>query len=247
MPSQRSIVLLHGIQSGRTAWWLVGRELAAAGWRVSALDLLGHGARAQATDTIPTLDELATDVIGRLQDVPVDVLAGHSLGAIVALTAARLRPDVARAVFIGDPPGPVDRPRRAELAEGIRRSVRTAREDPDGTARTLPAANPRWSAEDARHAVENRRQLNLEQVTAALVGAEWDLPKLVTDCPVPLFLLAAAGAATALREPDRGAVVEVLGPERVRVVESGHSVDRDEPGVWLEALGGFAASLPQPL
>jgi pimeloyl-ACP methyl ester carboxylesterase len=96
----RPVVLVHGLT--RTAWtWLpVGRRLASAGIAVAAPDLRGHGASDAPLDGYD-LESLALDVLtvaagagwGAAVDGPAVVLAGHGLGALVAVEAVRAQPD----------------------------------------------------------------------------------------------------------------------------------------------------------
>ena len=93
------LLLLHGLS--RTAWtWLpIGRRAAAAGHPVVAPDLRGHGA-SDAPLQGYELESLALDALtvaagagwGEAVDGPAVVLAGHGLGAMVALEMARLQP-----------------------------------------------------------------------------------------------------------------------------------------------------------
>jgi len=92
------VVLIHGLT--RTAWtWLpIGRRLAPA-HPVVAPDLRGHGA-SDAPLTGYELESLALDVLtvvagagwGAAVDGPPVVVAGHGLGAMVAVEIARLEP-----------------------------------------------------------------------------------------------------------------------------------------------------------
>ena len=88
------IVLVHGLGASAWAWTAVARRLAAAGRRVIAMDLRGHGLSDAPTATgAYALEELASDVeavaegSGALADGAV-TLAGHGFGAIVATAAA---------------------------------------------------------------------------------------------------------------------------------------------------------------
>jgi len=95
----RPVVLVHGLT--RTAWtWLpVGRRLAAAGIAVAAPDLRGHGASDAPLDGYD-LESLALDVLtvaagagwGAAVDGPAVVLAGHGLGALIAVEAVHAQP-----------------------------------------------------------------------------------------------------------------------------------------------------------
>ena len=90
---KRSIVLLHGLVSSQLTWWRLKPDLLDLGWQVSAGDMLGHGSRHAAGPGELTVDDLAQDVLAQIPG-PVHVLAGHSLGSIVALTLVGLRAGV---------------------------------------------------------------------------------------------------------------------------------------------------------
>jgi pimeloyl-ACP methyl ester carboxylesterase len=104
----RPIVLVHGL--GRTAWtWLpVARRLADA-YPVVAPDLRGHGA-SDAPLTGYELESLALDVLtvmagrgwGEAVEGPAAVVAGHGLGAMVAVEMARLQPTSVHALALVD-------------------------------------------------------------------------------------------------------------------------------------------------
>ena len=105
---RRPIVLIHGL--GRTAWtWLpVARRLATR-HPVLAPDLRGHGA-SDAPLTGYELESLALDVLtvmagrgwGEAVEGPAAVVAGHGLGAMVAVEMARLQPASVHALALVD-------------------------------------------------------------------------------------------------------------------------------------------------
>src|SRR6476646_1095179 len=101
---KQSILLLHGVQSSQLTWWRLKPDLQDLGWQVHVVDLLGHGSRHAAGPDDLTIDDLARDALAQAPG-PVSVLAGHSLGSIVALTVARLAPGYCNRVVIEDPPG----------------------------------------------------------------------------------------------------------------------------------------------
>lgn len=101
------LVLLHGFGTGSGHWRHNAAALAAAGWCVFGLDLLGFGASAQPS---LRLDNRlwARQLNGFLQDVvggPA-VLVGHSLGGLVALSCAVFFPAGVRAVVAAPLPDP---------------------------------------------------------------------------------------------------------------------------------------------
>ncbi|ALJ35769.1 alpha/beta hydrolase [Azospirillum brasilense] len=89
-PARPALVLIHGAGMDHTVWSLQSRYLAHHGRSVLAVDLPGHGRSGGAP--LPSIEELAGWVAALLDAVGVAkaALAGHSMGALVALeTAAR--------------------------------------------------------------------------------------------------------------------------------------------------------------
>jgi len=237
MDDRRSAVLLHGVQSSRLSWWRIAQDLIDLGWQVQALDLLGHGDRRHAGGGRLTIADLARDVIQQVPG-PVDLVAGHSLGAIVALTVVQLDPNYTAAIVIEEPPGLAGSLDPRDVADNIEKSVRAARADPEGAAAALLSENPFWSRVDAENAVASRVSLDVEHVAGLLRTDRWDLQALVAGCPVHLHLLAVTND-TGLVEPDRTAVMKLLPAKRSSVIESGHSIHRDRPGLWLHEVLQF--------
>ena len=87
--AQRHVVLLHGITSNARAWWRVAPAIAALGYRVTAIDMPGHG----VSDVIPThaIPAIAAHIIAVCAaiGVPCDTVIGHSWGGATALTMAQ--------------------------------------------------------------------------------------------------------------------------------------------------------------
>ena len=169
----------------------------------------------------------------------MDVLAGHSLGSIVALTLAGLAPAYCRRLVIEDPPGLAGSLDLGEVAAGVQESVRVARADPAGTVVALLEENPVWSRRDAENSVQNRRILDVDRVTRLLRTDRWDLQELVANCPVPVQLLAAT-EDSALIDPDRSALLARLPADQVAVIASGHTIHRERPALWLHHVLHFA-------
>lgn len=85
-----TILFVHGGFHGAWCWAPLMRILTDVGLSVAALDLRGHGGLPQdntLTDTGP--DEMVADIIESARRLAGDViLAGHSLGALLAIQAA---------------------------------------------------------------------------------------------------------------------------------------------------------------
>ena len=95
------LVLIHGFAAAAGHWRANAPAFAAAGWRVYGLDLLGFGASAQpflVQDNRTWAQQVLHLVEQRIQE-PV-VIVGHSLGALVGLTAAVSCPALVRALVL---------------------------------------------------------------------------------------------------------------------------------------------------
>ncbi len=101
------LVLLHG---GSASWrsWAAVAPLLARDWHVLAPDLRGHGLSGRGGRY--ALADYADDIV-RLVDREIGqpaALIGHSLGGHVAVAMAAHRPDVVRALVVGDAPLQLD-------------------------------------------------------------------------------------------------------------------------------------------
>ena len=113
--ARNPLLLIHGAAMDRSVWALTGRALAAAHGPVLALDLPGHG-RSRGTPR-RRIEAYADCVLGLIAAIPLEqpILIGHSMGALVALEAAR-RHDAAGLVLLGAAAQMPVHPRLLELA-----------------------------------------------------------------------------------------------------------------------------------
>lgn len=88
---ERHVGMVHGLTADHTTWQpLIDRMLATGRYRVSTIDLRGHGESDRAASY--RLDELADDVAAALP-VGLHSIVGHSLGGSVLVRAvSRLQP-----------------------------------------------------------------------------------------------------------------------------------------------------------
>jgi pimeloyl-ACP methyl ester carboxylesterase len=258
-------VLVHGVTSSSRTWWRVGPALARRGFRVLAVDLRGHGASPRPVADLAAAD-LAADVAETVADAvgasgpgqaapatgasgpgqaavpPVDLLVGHSLGALVALELVTARPGFARRLVLEDPPGPssVD---WAGLADGMEADTRRAVEDPQGLRRDLEAENPRWPPGEAERRVADLADCNATAIAAALrPGVPFDLAGLLAAARLPtLLLLADEALGSSIVGVDRKAAIAAAGDGATRVLPAGHSIHREALEAWLAALDAWLA------
>ena len=233
----RTILLLHGVQASQLTWWRLKQDLQDLGWHVHTVDLLGHGSRNAAGPRDLTVEDLARDVLVQVPG-PVTVVAGHSLGSVVGLTAARLAPDYCQRVVVEDPPVISRTAMEHDVVATMEETIRATRADPTGTLSALLRENPAWSYRDAENSLQNRLNLDVERVVRFLRSAWWDVEDLVERCPVPVSLMAATQGST-LVEPARSALRGRLPADQVAVIDSGHTIHRERPGLWLHHLLRF--------
>lgn len=112
-PGAPPVVLLHGFGASVYSWRKAAPELAAAGFRVVALDLAGFGyserpvdraaytPAGQAAVVAEVLERLAPELGAQAGTAPVHAV-GHSFGGGVALSLAASRPDLVRSLVLVD-------------------------------------------------------------------------------------------------------------------------------------------------
>ena len=95
------LVLIHGFAAAAGHWRANAPAFAAAGWRVYGVDLLGFGGSAQPflVQDNRTWAQQVLHLIEQCIQEPV-VIVGHSLGALVGLTAAVARPELVKALVL---------------------------------------------------------------------------------------------------------------------------------------------------
>ena len=247
-------LLVHGVTSSSRTWWRVGPALAERGFAVLAVDLRGHGSSPRAEGGLGPAN-LAADVAETVAaelgpaagDGPpvVDLLLGHSLGAMVSLALLAERPRYARRVLLEDPPGPrsID---WAELAMGIEHDSDRARREPAALRAEMERDNPSWPPGEAERRVADLAECDAATIAAAVRrGLAFDLAAqaAVVEQPV-LLVLADEAAGSSLLGPDRAALVGAVRNGTTRVLASGHSVHREVLPAYLAAVDQWLAAMP---
>jgi len=99
-----AMVLIHGFASSTLVWSKVFLKLAAAGYRVIALDMLGYGYSAKPRNgeyTIPGQAKLLARLLDHLR-IPRAIFIGSSYGGAVAATCALDYPErVEKLILVG--------------------------------------------------------------------------------------------------------------------------------------------------
>lgn len=101
------VVLVHGMGGDSRTWDRFARSLVAAGRRVVAVDLRGHGRSARAGSY--RFGEFAADITGLCDHLNFDTvdLVGHSLGGRTGSLIAQDRPDLVRRLVLEESPLPL--------------------------------------------------------------------------------------------------------------------------------------------
>ena len=100
------IVLLHGLGNNYESWTYVLENIDETKNRVVAIDLLGFGSAPKPADSEYSAKDHADAIIETLDkhNITQTVLAGHSMGCLVAIEVARQRPDLVRKLVLLGPP-----------------------------------------------------------------------------------------------------------------------------------------------
>ena len=245
-----TIGMLHGVISSAGSWSSVGPSLAARGWEVTAVDLPGHGEASRPKAPADPVAELVAGAMGALPE-RVDVLVGHSLGAVVALAIADAHPGFARGLVLEDPPARSALDTEL-LASGLEALGQAVRADRAGYHKQLRSSNPRWSDADVDQAVAALEACDTVEIARALrAGMWWDLPAMLAQVTCPVLLVAAPevpGAipivqGTALLGAERQAMGQLLPPGRFVVLDGGHSLHRELPDEMARLIDRFASEV----
>lgn len=103
----KTIVLLHGFLASKKYWSKAGLLLSNLGYRVIAIDLLGYGNAKKPKDNRYDYDEhgqYISDAIARLNINGEIILAGHSMGALLAMRFVNEHPGVVSHLALINPP-----------------------------------------------------------------------------------------------------------------------------------------------
>jgi pimeloyl-ACP methyl ester carboxylesterase len=256
------VLLLHGFLEQAHVWDWVAPQLAAAGYRVFALDWRGHGDSEwigaggyyHFIDYVADLSALVRALGGRV------ALIGHSMGGGAALLYAGTEPERVRALVSIEGLGVPDTdpnvvPVRVvgwlRDLERVEQRTRTAVAFEVAIAR-LRQRFPRFSDKVARHLVEFG--------TSAVEGGRlWKFDPLhQTQAPLPTSVAQARafwrrvscpvlyveGADSYLRLPpaDVDERLAALRARRVTLAGSGHHPHLEQPEALAQALVGFLAT-----
>jgi pimeloyl-ACP methyl ester carboxylesterase len=172
-PGDPPLLLVHGVTSDAGTFWRLGPALAAAGLRVVAVDLPGHGGTGhwQGHHRFgETSRELAAFIRAAELDVPDIAVLGHSWGGMIVagLPAAGIRP---RTLILLDPPH-LTLERLRALTESPTEQLYAT---PEAARAAIRAENPTWTEGDVDAKAAGLTRFSPEGVlTVLLENGPWD-------------------------------------------------------------------------
>ena len=240
-PTDPPLLLVHGVTSNAAIWWRVAPALAAAGRRVVAVDMPGHGRskpRPVSHRFSDTADELASFIRAAGLDRPDLAVVGHSWGAMVTahLPAAGIRPAT---LVLLDPPVLTLGRLEALTQEPTERTYATL----DEAEAAVRAANPAWTDGDVAAKARALTEFNPDLVLAVLLqNGDWDGGMAALRHPnaagIPAWLIrgewATGGFIPDFKVPD---IERQLGPDHVITIAGApHSPQRTHPEATVLAI-----------
>jgi pimeloyl-ACP methyl ester carboxylesterase len=244
------LVLAHGLTDDAGCW---GKVTAALSERfdVIAYDARGHGFSDAPADGYAPKDH-ATDLIGliRALELSAPVLLGHSMGAVTVAVAAATHPELSNTVILEDPPLPADldgglSPEDSQRANEHWRRWRDEMAAFQGLsfAEWLDLgrrAHPGWSADEYESWVESKQRVRLNVFNAGpLVASGWH--ECVRRIRARTLLVTGDPTLGALVQHEAGTAwtQQLAHGSLVRIPNAGHSVHRDQPEAFIEAVQRF--------
>lgn len=240
-PTHPPLLLVHGVTSSSGTWWRVGPALAAAGMRVFAPDLPGHG-RTGHWSGRHRFRETAADVAALIRNLGIDTptlaVVGHSWGAMVvaALPTTGIRP---RALVLLDPPVlPL-----ASMAALVDDPAERRYDDLAEAMRVVGAANRTWTYGDVEAKAASLTAFEAQAARDVLLrNGDWDggLADLADEATAGIDCWLVRGDPAAGSYVPDAAVPRFaarFGAGRVLTVAGGpHSPQRTHPEATLVAL-----------
>ncbi|GJE44736.1 alpha/beta hydrolase [Methylobacterium soli] len=233
------MLLIPGITSPAITWGFVAERLA-QWFDVHVLDVRGRGL-SQAGKLDYSLDALADDAAAVVAAAGLGrpVVLGHSMGARIAIRAARWNPDAFSGLVLVDPPvsGPGRRPYPATLGwylDSIALSAKGCSGD------DLRVFCPTWTDEQRALRAEWLHTCQTDAIVAAFDGFhEDDIHLDLREIGLPMRLVA-AGAATVIEAADLREIKALAPQIEVRtVLGAGHMIPWDDLEGFLEAVIDF--------
>ena len=244
-----TVVFIHGAQNDHSVWGLQSRWFAHHGYGVLAVDLPGHGR--SGGPALASVEEMADWLLALLDAAGVcrALLAGHSMGSLVALEASARAPGRVRGLAMLGTTYPM------KVSDQL---LATARDDEDAAidmvniwshssiAHKPSSPGPGFSVMGgARRLMQRMSAINPDALFhtdfAACNGyANGEAAASAVQCPA-VFIFGAKDMMTPPRSTKT--LTGAIQYGKVVTVDAGHSLMAEQPDAVLDALIAFAATL----
>ncbi|MTH64090.1 alpha/beta fold hydrolase [Paracoccus shanxieyensis] len=231
------LLLIPGITSPAITWGFVAERLTAS-FDVHVLDVRGRGL-SEAGDLDYSLDAMADDAIALAGGMDSPIVLGHSMGARIAIRAARKSPAPFSGLILVDPPvsGPGRRGYPAQwpwYGDSIRMAQKGC------SAEEMRKFCPTWTDEQVALRAEWLHTCHWGAIKTAFDGFHVD--DIHADLPeisLPMRLVVAGGAQVI--QPQDVAEIQGLVPKiEIRTVEkAGHMIPWDDLDGFIAAVSDF--------
>ena len=243
-----AIVFIHGAQHDHSVWALQSRWFAHHGWRVLAVDLPGHGR--SPGPALTSVEAMADWLLALLDAAGIDaaILAGHSMGSLIALEAAARAPARVRGLALLATAWPMKvsdallacaREDEAAAIDMVNiwshGSLLAHKPSAPGPGFSVPGMNRRLMQ---RMSARNPAQLFYTDFSACNAYAGGARAAAGVRCPT-LFIFGRRDAMTPPRAA-QGLLSAIPGATVVQV-DAGHAMMSEQPDAVLDALAAFAA------
>lgn len=246
-----TVVFIHGAQNDHSVWGLQSRWFAHHGYGVLAVDLPGHGR--SAGPALSSVEAMADWLLALLDGAGVThaILAGHSMGSLVALEASQRAPSRVRALAMLGTTYPM------KVSDAL---LATSRDD-EGSAIDMvniwshssiahkpSSPGPGFSVlGGARRLMQRMSAINPDRLfhndfAACNAYANGEAAAGAVRCPT-LFIFGAKDMMTPPRSTKT--LTGAIAHGKVVQVDAGHSLMSEQPDAVLDALAAFAAGLKQ--
>jgi pimeloyl-ACP methyl ester carboxylesterase len=248
-PALSTVVLIHGAQNDHSVWALQGRYLAHHGFSVLAVDLPGHGR--SAGPALTSVEAMAGWLLDFLAAAGVRraILAGHSMGSLIALEASQRAPGRINGLAMLGATYPM------KVSDAL---LETARSDEPAAidmvniwshssiAQKPSCPGPGFSVMGgARRLMQRMSARNPDGLFhtdfAACNGyANGELAAAAVRCPT-LFVFGKKDMMTPPRSTKL--LTGAIAHGKIVSVDAGHQMMAEAPDAVLDALAGFAAAV----
>lgn len=238
------LVLIPGITSPAITWGFVAERLAVT-HDVYVLDVRGRGLSSTGADLDYDLDSYAADIHGFIRALGLrDVaLMGHSMGARIAIRAARQDTSLLSSLVLIDPPvsGPGRRAYPAKL-DWYTDSIRLARQGM--SADDMRRFCPTWTEDQLTLRAEWLH--TCDELATRITFEKFHTEDVHQDFPhlsIPTMLMVATRGGVIL--PEDEVEITTLNPAIavVRVPDAGHMVPWDNLDGFCDAAAFFFLSM----